>query len=143
MASRSTPSTHPRARAWRPVFLAAFRNSANVRASAQAAGVDWSTAYKARKREPRFALAWEMAEQEALDLLEARAMQLAMAGDAHLLMFLLRARRPEKYRDNARLELTGRDGGPVQTQQVLAGLNDHERVALRRLLDEVLAEERA
>jgi hypothetical protein len=143
MASRSTPSTPQRARDWRPAFLAAFRNSANVRASAQAAGVDWSTAYKARKREPRFADAWEMAEQEALDLLEARAMQLAMAGDAHLLIFLLKARRPATYRDNARLELTGAAGGPIQTQPVLAGMDDHERAALRRLMDEVLEGEPA
>jgi hypothetical protein len=128
---------------WRPAFLAAFRNSANVRAAAQAAGIDWSTAYKARKREPLFAEAWEMAEQEALDLIEARAVQLALAGDSHLLMFFLRTRRPEKYGDRSRLELTGAAGGPIVTAQVLAGIDDHEKAALRKLIDEALAEERS
>lgn len=99
MGDRATLSTLKPARDWRPAFLAAFRNSANVRASAQAAGVDWSTAYRARKREPRFNEAWEAAENEALDLLEARAMQLALGGDSHMLIFLLKTRRPEKFRD--------------------------------------------
>lgn len=140
MASRSATSAPQRAHDWRPGFLAAFRNSANVRAAAGAAGIDWSTAYKARKRELAFAEAWEMAEQEALDLLEARAMQLALAGDTHLLMFFLRTRRPEKYGDRARIELTGGASGPIVTQ-VLTGLDDHERARLRALLDEILAQE--
>ena len=143
MASRSATSAPQRAHDWRPAFLAAFRNSANVRAAAQAAGIDWSTAYKARKREPLFAEAWEMAEQEALDLLEARAMQLALAGDSHLLMFFLRTRRPEKFGDRARLELTGAAGGPIRTQAVLSGLDDHETAALRKVIDDVLAQERS
>lgn len=36
------------------------------------------------------------------------------------------------YRDNARLEVTGAAGGPIVTQQVLAGMGDHEKAALRR-----------
>ena len=32
----------------------------------------------------------EMAEQEALHLIEARAMQVALAGDAHMLVFFLK-----------------------------------------------------
>ena len=89
MTRPSTNSTPQRARDWRPPFLAAFRNSA-VRGACQAAGVDRSTVYKARKREPEFAAAWDEAEQEALDLLEAKAVQLAMGGDTQLLMFLLK-----------------------------------------------------
>ena len=142
MARASTNSTRQRARDWRPGFIAAFRNSANVRAAAQAAGIEWSTAYKARKREPAFAEAWEMAEQEALDLIEARAVQVALSGDPHMLMFFLKTRRPEKYGDRSRLELTGLAGGPIQTQ-VLSGLDDHEKAALRKAIDEALAEERA
>jgi hypothetical protein len=141
MARGSTNSTPQRARDWRPSFLAAFRNSANVRAAAQAAGIEWSTAYKARKREPLFAEAWEMAEQEALDLIEARAMQVALSGDSHMLIFFLRTRRAEKYGDRSRLELTGAAGGPIQSQ-ILDGFNDHEKAALRKVVDEVLAEEK-
>ena len=60
-----------------------------------------------------------------------------------LLIFLLKARRPTVYRENARLELTGVGGGPIATTQVLDGLNDHERASLRRAIDEQLAAEAA
>ena len=143
--ARGTVGTTPKrsrvpAHDWRPRFLAAFRNSANVRAAAHAAGVDWSTAYKARKREPDFAQAWDMAEEEALDLVEAKAMQLALGGDTRLLVFFLRTRRPEKYGDRARLELTGAAGGPIVTR-ILDELDDHQKAALRRAIDDVLAQE--
>ena len=101
----STHSTPRRAREWRPRFLAALRNSSNVRAACGAAGIDWSTAYKARKRDRTFAQAWDMAEQEALDLLEGRAFQLALAGDPRLIMFFLKTRRPEKFRETVRIDV--------------------------------------
>jgi hypothetical protein len=109
MTRRSTISTPQRARDWRPPFLAAFRNSGNVRAACQAARIDWSTAYKARKREPVFAEAWAIAEEEAVDLIEARAFQVALSGDTHMLMFFLKARRPEKYRERIDVNVTQRE----------------------------------
>jgi hypothetical protein len=126
--SDATLSTLKPARDWRPAFLAAFRNSANVRAAAQAAGVDWSTAYRARKREPHFSEAWDAAENEALDLLEARAMQLALGGDSHMLIFLLKTRRPEKFRDRVEVRVDVR--------------NEAERIATHLGVDvgELLAE---
>ena len=139
-STTTSEASRAQARNWRPLFLAAFRNGGNVRAAAHAAAVDWSTVYKARKREPEFAAAWDTAEQEALDLLEGKAMQLALAGDTRLLMFFLRTRRPERYGDRARLELTGAAGGPIVTK-VLDKLDDHEKAALRKVIDEVLEEE--
>ena len=53
---------------------------------------------------------------------------------------LPKARRPEVYRERANLELTGRDGGPLQAE-LPGGLNEHERVALRRAIDAILADE--
>ena len=55
-------------------------------------------------------------------------------------MFFLRTRRPERYGDRARLELTGAAGGPIVTK-VLDKLDDHEKAALRKVIDEVLEEE--
>jgi hypothetical protein len=125
---------------WSPRFIESFRASGNVRLSASSAGIDRDTAYKRRRRDPRFAAAWAAAEQDAVDILEAEARRRALSVSDALLMFLLRAHRPGLYRDNARLELTGAAGGPIQTQ-VLAGFGDHERAALRKAIDEVLAEE--
>lgn len=135
--------THPtpkRRRDWRPAFLAAFAATGNVLLSAKGAGIDRSVPYDERRRNPRFAAAWEQAEEDAVQLLEAEARRRAMQTSDVLLMFLLKSRRPAIYRDHARVELTGAAGGPIQTQAVLAGLDDHEKAALRRLLDEALEE---
>jgi hypothetical protein len=51
--------------AWRGRFLAALARCGNVRMSAQAAGVDHSTAYLARRRDRRFAESWAAALGEA------------------------------------------------------------------------------
>jgi hypothetical protein len=138
-----TNPTPKRRRDWRPAFLASFAATGNVLLSAKGAGIDRSVPYDERKRNPRFAAAWEQAEEDAIQLLEAEARRRAMSASDVLLMFLLKARRPAVYRDNARLELTGAAGGPIQTQAVLAGMDDHEKAALRRLIDEALAEEPA
>jgi hypothetical protein len=138
-----TNPTPKRRRDWRPAFLAAFASTGNVLLSAKAAGIDRSVPYDERKRNVRFAAAWEQAEEDSIQLLEAEARRRAMSVSDTLLIFLLKSRRPAVYRDNARVELTGAAGGPIQTQQVLAGMDDHERAALRRLIDEVLEGEPA
>lgn len=47
--------------AWRRPFLHALSRTGNVRLAAEAAGVDYTTAYALRKRDGRFAGAWERA----------------------------------------------------------------------------------
>jgi hypothetical protein len=126
---------------WGPHFLESYRATGNVRLSASSAGIDRDTAYKRRRRDARFAAAWAAAQEDAIDVLEAEARRRALSASDPLLMFLLRAHRPAMYRDNARLELTGAAGGPIVTQQLVSGLDDHEKAALRTLIDEVLEEE--
>lgn len=126
---------------WGPRFIESFRASGIVRLAALSAGIDRDTVYKRRAREPRFAADWAQAREDAIDGLEAEARRRALSTSDSLLMFLLRAHRPAVYRDNARLELTGAVGGPIVTQQLLAGMGDHEKAALRKAIDEVLAEE--
>lgn len=124
---------------WAGRFLEALRASGNVRLSASAAGIDRDTAYKRRRRDQHFAAAWAAAEQDAIDILEAEARRRALSVSDQLLMFLLRAHRPELYRDNTRLELTGAAGGPIVTS-ILAGLDDHDKAALRKVIDEAIAQ---
>jgi hypothetical protein len=138
-----TDSAPKRRREWRPAFLAAFASTGNVLLSAKAAGIDRNLPYLERRKNPTFAAAWEQAEEDSVQLLEAEARRRAMSVSDTLLIFLLKSRRPAVYRDNARVELTGAAGGPIQTHQVLAGMDDHERTALRKLIDEVLEGEPA
>jgi hypothetical protein len=87
-----------------------------VAAACRAAGVERATAY--RDRDPRFAAAWDEAAEDGTDLLELECRRRAVEGvdrpvfykgqqvgtvkeySDRLLIFLLKANRPEKYRDN-------------------------------------------
>lgn len=57
-----------------------MRNTANVRMACEAAGVTRQGAYKRRDNDPAFAAAWDIAKEEAVDVLEARAFQWATEG---------------------------------------------------------------
>ena len=114
---------------WRGVFLTALRETGNVSASARRAGTSRSVCYGRRRRDSGFAAAWEDALEEAADRLEMEAFRRAVDGvgedrffgghvvgevtrysDA-LLMFLLRARRPQRFgpRPETGSGITGRD----------------------------------
>ncbi|AKM08112.1 hypothetical protein [Pelagerythrobacter marensis] len=57
-------------RAWRKPFLAELARTSNVAASARAAGIEASAAYKARRSDPAFAHHWFEALCEGYDNLE-------------------------------------------------------------------------
>ena len=103
---------------WRPAFIAALRNSGNVRASCHAADVSRETVYNHREASAEFRAAWDSALEDAIDVLEATARQRAQASSDTLLIFLLKAHRPEKYRETTRQEISGPGGGPVQHADV-------------------------
>lgn len=120
---------------WAKTFLDLFAQSGNVMLSARGAGVDRSTPYRFRQQDATFAEAWAEADEVSTQVLEAEARRRAMAGSDRLIVFLLKARRPAIYRENHRVELVGDGGGPVRTQLVPEGLDDHERAALRQAID--------
>ena len=135
--SPSTASTRAWPK-WARTFLDLFATSGNVMLSARGAGIDRTTPYVLRKNDPTFAAAWDEADEAATQSLEAEAWKRARGGSDRLLLFLLQARRPQTYRTNARVELAGDGGGPIQ-MVVPEGLNDHERAALRQAIDRELA----
>lgn len=124
-------------------FLRAFSYNANLTAAAKAAGIARQTPYKWRDEDPEFAAAMEEAEQESIDRLEAHAFRLAYEGvqrvrhsagkvvrnddgtpyieteySEGMLALLLKARRPERYKERAVHEITGKGGGPVAVDVV-------------------------
>jgi hypothetical protein len=128
MLEPTRPARPKRRPDWRPVFLVTIRATGNVRLAASAAGINRATPYVRANRDPAFAAAWAEAEQEAIDILEAEARRRALTGSDALIMFLLRAHRPERYRDSVDVHLELR--------------REAERVAakLGRPVDEVLEE---
>lgn len=95
-------------------FLSRLRESGNIRASCEAAGVPRSTAYRWRDRWATFRDEWDEALEDALDILEATAWKRAVKEQSdRLLMFLLKAHRPDKYKDRSQVEHSGDGGGPI------------------------------
>lgn len=121
-------------------FLAALSSSGgNVSRACEAIDVARITAYKWRDNDPEFAQAWEHAKQIGADVLEDEAIRRAREGVPEpvfykgkklratvtkysdtLLIFLLKGARPDKYRDNAKIEHTGRIG----LEHLVAGEDD-------------------
>ena len=114
--------THPQQRA----FLAAFRETGNVRLACQAAKVGRSSHYRWSEEDPSYQRAFEMAKQDAADILEAEAQRRAVEGVEKptgwyrgqaggkireysdlLLIFLLKGLRPDVYRERQEIELRG------------------------------------
>src|SRR5882724_12960480 len=96
-ADPGRPLPAPAARPdWAARFLEVFAATGNVRLAAGAAGVSRAAPYKRARRSQRFAQRWATAREEAIDTLEAEARRRALTGSDALLMFLLRAHRPER-----------------------------------------------
>ena len=121
-------------------FLDTLRETCNVTLSAQAVGIATGTAYKHRKDDPLFAERWDEALAEGIDLLEHLAHKRAFQGveepvfnkgevagfvtkySDSLTMFLLKAHRPDKYRERSEVK-----------QQVSGDLNLNDTTRAARL----------
>jgi hypothetical protein len=89
---------------WRWTFLEVLSRTCCVSQACDVAGVSRNTAYDHKARFPKFAAYWDMAIEISVESLEKMARSRALTSEdpqSHtLLMFLLKAHRPEKYRDN-------------------------------------------
>jgi len=88
-----------------------------VTAAAIAAGARRPMVYGWRADAPIFAEEWDGAVEAGTDKLEDEARRRALSGSDQLLMFMLKARRPAKYRERSLHEHTGAAGGPVQVER--------------------------
>src|SRR5271156_4372552 len=110
-------------------FLKALADTGIVSLAVEIAGTSRTRVYELRKRDTAFAKAWEEAEERAADALEAEAWRRAVAGVQEplvsggkvgrdddgqplairrysdtLMLALLKARRPERFKDRAVIE---------------------------------------
>lgn len=129
-AERRRKSVRP---AQRETFLEALRAGWTVRHAAQHAGFHHGRAYELRGSDETFAEAWDEALEVGTQVLEDELRRRAVDGwdedqydgegnlvrrvrrySPALLIFSLKARRPDVYRDNARVEVTGANGGAIE-----------------------------
>ncbi len=106
-------------------FLTALEETASVTAACARIVVSTRAMYEIRKRDPEFRKAWAAAIELGIDALEDEAVRRAREGvdepvfhrgskcgnirrySDTLLMFILKAARPEKYKDRAANEISG------------------------------------
>ena len=106
----------------REAFLSTLRTGASIGAACRKAGMGRSPAYEWRDEDEDFRLAWDEAVDEGTDVLEDEATRRARDGTVKpvfyqgqecggireysdtLIMFMLKARRPEKYRERHQIE---------------------------------------
>lgn len=123
MTTRAQTAHHKKA------FLEAFRRHGNVSWACRETGTERRTIYKWQEHDAEFDLAFHQAEIDATETMEAEAYRRAVEGTDKpvyqggvmvgtvreysdtLLIFMLKARSPEKYRD--RIDVTT---GAVQTE---------------------------
>jgi Homeodomain-like domain len=116
-------------------FLELLCDGESVVRAAAGAKVGRRTVYDWRNADAEFAREWDEAWEQGTDLLEEVALKRAVNGSDLLLIFLLKGRRPQRYRDNVRHEVDARltvsvEDARAQLEQRLAVIEDHRRRAL-------------
>ncbi len=112
-------------RDWKPAFIEVLRATGNVTRAAQYAGQSRNQVHDVRQHSEDFAAQWREALEEGTDLLDAEARRRAVTGidkpvfykgkvvgsitkySDRLLMFLLKAHRPQMFRDGGKVKQTG------------------------------------
>ena len=113
-------------------FLEKYINIGDITLTAKVTGIDRSTHYKWLEEDPEYQLNFAAADKQALDVLESEAYRRAVKGvnkpiyykgqrcgyvreySDTLLIVLMKARAPEKYRE--RHELSGPGGTPLNNE---------------------------
>lgn len=114
------------------LFLEAFRQTGIILAGIRAAGINLRTHYRWLERDVLYAAAFEDAKQEALEILEAEARRRALNGvekpiyyrgervgsmqeySDTLLILLLKAGKPDVYRERFRDEIPDSDAALIE-----------------------------
>lgn len=156
--SAARRSTNTR-RDWKPAFLEAFRETGVVSYACERAGVGRRTVYEARQRDEEFAVAWAEVELLSTEAMEAEAFRRGVRGvkkpvyqggikvgevreySDTLLIFMLKARKPETYRERFDHRHSGGIGGPAPPPEGvdLRKLSDEELAAFRKLTEKASA----
>lgn len=117
---------------WQDRFLSIYEESCNITTAARAVGIGRRTVYREKARNAEFRAAMAEAEEVAVANLEEVAYQRAVDSSDTLLIFLLKANRPAKYRERVDVKHGGtikhevEEGLDAEIEQFLAA-NDASR----------------
>jgi transposase-like protein len=119
--------------------LQAYVECGTVAGAARACGISRQTFYDWIENDESFAKAVVMCRQDLADDLEAEAFKRAREGSDTLLVFLLRAHRPERYRDRHVIEVVSPDVVSRLEQQAAAILEACNQILEDRQLANLVA----
>ena len=94
-------------------FIDALAKRPCVAHACRSAKVSRATAYRWREESEDFAAQWDAALEDALDAAEKAAWDRGLKASDTLLIFMLKAHRPDKYREKVQHEHGGKDGGAI------------------------------
>ena len=154
------PQRHERSLGWEALFLASLLTEGTIAAAAREAGIAYRTVMRKRQKDPAFAEQMRVAQEMHTQALEREMYRRAVEGieepimfrgevvekvrrySDQLLMFALRARRPDVYRESANNVNVAVDGR-VQFSQPITVVPDADRRAeVAKILQDALGEER-
>ncbi len=134
MAAKNVPPIQRikrRAKAFTPTkrkaFLASLRRGSSIPEAAAAVGVDRTTPHKAMKSERAFASQVEDAQASATRTVTNALWKKAKGGNVTASIFFLCNRDPDRWKHVNKVEVTGKDGGPVRYDEVIRKIDEHRR----------------
>lgn len=145
---------------WRDIFIDALSTSGVVSTACKVAGIHHSTAYDERRRNEAFAASWDTALVGAVEGMEQEAWRRAVQGNDEpvfqrgeqigmvrkysdtLLIFLLKANKPEKYRDNYKAPVP-QPPADLDLDADVSLMSEEERRVYQVRLEQYLAKVRA
>lgn len=107
---------------WVEPFLELYRVRGVVSWAAREVGVSRQRVYAYRDVNPDFAVRMDAAAEEAIDVIEAKAVEVAVQEpNPQLLMFMLRNRRRAVYGDQTKTVIAGDQAAPVKVEHEHSG----------------------
>jgi hypothetical protein len=107
------------------LFLRAYSKCGIVAMAARQTKMSQTNHYRWLATDATYGARFAEAGETAIQHLEELLLKQAEGGNIAAIIFSLKAARPEKYRDNYRIEMTGRDGGPVSMATAVGGGVNH------------------
>jgi hypothetical protein len=94
-------------------FLEAFARIGTISGAADAVGIHRDSYYAWKREDPTFAESFQRAESQLTETLESVMHEKALKGDTGALIFLLRARAPQKYTERYKHEIESKQFGKL------------------------------
>ena len=103
---------------------ASLRRGSSIPEAASAVGVQLDTPHKLMRRDPKFAAKVELAELSAIQTVVNALWKEAKSGNVTAAIFFLCNRDRERWQHVNRIELTGKDGGPIRYHDAIRRIDE-------------------